>query len=83
MYGEEWINRGAKLDTSTGVWKWDPDTIQYVRFFLIGTAQSFNVSHPGNMKLSFVQKFAKSDLMETNYQFYGPMADTLLNYPLG
>lgn len=83
MYGDEWANRGANLDTSTGVWKWDADTLQYVRSYLIGTSQSFRGSHPGDIKLSFVQKFAKSDLRQTNNQFYSPVSDTLLYYPKG
>ena len=82
-YGDTWSNRGANLDTSNGVWKWDADTIQYVRTYSMGTLQAFSGDRRGNIDLSFVQKFAKKDLKQTSYQFFTTTSDTLLFSPKG
>ena len=76
-------NAGANLDTMNGDWKWDSDTLQYVASYSIGSP-GVNAGSGGGLKVSFVKKFAKSQLTRIMFPgIVGPLSDTLLYYPKG
>jgi hypothetical protein len=77
------MNAGVNLDTSNGGWKYDPDTLQYSRFYAIGTSPDGNVEHGGNLKIRLVQKFAKNELTRNFLGIEAPVSDTILYYPKG
>jgi hypothetical protein len=77
------MNAGVNLDTSNGGWKYDPDTLQYSRFYTIGISSDFKGAHGGNLKIRLVQKFAKNELPRNLPGIVAPASDTVLYYPKG
>lgn len=76
-------NAGANLDTMNGEWKWDSDTLQYGVSYSIGSQPS-GAGTVGGLTVSFVKKFAKSQLTRAIISgIVGPVSDTLLYYPKG
>ena len=74
-------NRGANLDTTNGVWKWDSDTLLYSRSYSMRSTGVYG-SVGGDLTVTFAKKFAKSQLTSNVSGIKAPVSDTLL-YPKG
>lgn len=81
IYSRGSWNNGANLDT-TGGWKWDPDTTFYGRSFSIRSTGIYG-SVGGDLTVTFLKKFAKSQLTRNVNFMKAPVSDTMLYYPKG